>query len=138
MAPTAEDALEAALTSQPCDLWAVFDPAGHYGAAYLDDAVAAFRYARGPLLGRAAHYEVDGDGGHRLLRADDEHRLVDEVPSATLVARAGDGVATTIARALRAPNFRSEAGAICALHRFNFATAPPRAAAEVDLDWRRG
>lgn len=138
VAPTAEDALEAALTSQPCDLWAVFDPAGHYGAAYLDDAVAAFRYARGPLLGRAAHYEVDGDGGHRLLRADDEHRLVDEVPSATLVARAGDGVATTIARALRAPNFRSEAGAICALHRFNFATAPPRAAAEVDLDWRRG
>ncbi len=129
--------LEASLAQAGCDLWAVFDPAAHYGAAYLDDAVAASRYAPVPLLGRAAHFDVDGDGGHRLLRGGDEHRLVDEVPAATLVARAGEVEASTIAAALHQPDYRGDPGAICALHRFNFASSPPRDAAAVDLDWRR-
>ena len=136
-AASLEASLEASLVQTGCDLWAVFDSAAHYGAAYLDDAVAASRYAPVPLLGRAAHFDVDGDGGHRLVRAGDEHRLVDEVPSATLVVRAGEVPASTIAAALRDPAFRGDRGAICALHRFNFASSAPRDVAAVDLDWRR-
>ena len=55
----AHPAMIAALEAAGCDLWAIFDAGAHYGAAYLDDAVAASRYARTPLFGRAAHFVVD-------------------------------------------------------------------------------
>ena len=100
--------------------------------------MAASRYARTPLLGRAAHFVVDADGAHRLERGGDEHREVAEVPAASLVARAERADAATFAAALAGGTFRAEPGSVCALHRFNFATAPPRDAASVDLAWRRG
>jgi len=127
----------ASLEAAACDLWAVFDAGAHYGAAYLDDAVAASRYARTPLFGRAAHFVVDDGGGHRLERREDEHREVAEVPAASLVARAERADAAAFAAALAGGMFRAEPGSVCALHRFNFATAPPRDAAAVDLAWRR-
>ncbi|MGC6486737.1 MAG: hypothetical protein ACON4Z_03770, partial [Planctomycetota bacterium] len=90
-----------------------------------------------PLLGRAAHFVVDADGAHHLERGGDEHREVDEVPAASLVARSDRVEPAAFVAALAGGTFRAEPGSVCALHRFNFATAPPRDAAAVDLAWRR-
>jgi len=131
------DAFAQALADDKGELRAVFDAGAHYGAAYLNDAVVALRYAQAPVLGRAAHFVVDADGNHSFQRPDDEHRLVDEVPAASIVARADALGASELLRAVAGGAFRREGGAICALHRFNFATARPRDSAAVDLDWRR-
>jgi spore maturation protein CgeB len=133
----APDGLASSLAAGSGDIWAAFDPGAHYGAAYLDDAVAALRYARAPVLGRAAHFAVGGDGGAALQRPADEHRLVAEVPAASVVARAGAISADDLLAALRDGTYRASGPAVQALHRFNFATARPRDASSVDLEWRR-
>ncbi|MAD34215.1 MAG: hypothetical protein CMJ88_10730 [Planctomycetes bacterium] len=125
------------LAAQASDAWAVFDPSAHYGSAYLDDAVAALRYAQRPLLGRAAHFTIDGSGQHTLRRSDDEHRLVAEIPAASLVVRAGALAPERLLAATREAAFSADAASIQSLHRFNFATARPQDPAAVDLDWRR-
>lgn len=125
----------------PDDLVAVIDPDAHYGVCYLADAAIGLRYAPAPILGRGACFARSGDGRLEVQRVEREHRLVDRVPGASVVARFGS-LSTEHWRAILAGGELALDGnaRICSLHRFNFAPHELGDGARTiaDLDWRRG
>ena len=127
--------------ASPDDLVAVVRPEAHYGSCYLADAAVGLRYAPEPILGRSAHFAREPDGAMHVRDAEREHRLVDEVVGASVVARFGSLPIDAWQTVLGGQDLRVDTGrGICALHRFNFAphVLSDGEQASVDLDWRRG
>ena len=92
-----------------------------YGPQYMADHLQAFIYSPTAVLGKASHFELkQSSGSAELRREEDEHHIVDTVPSGTVCARRGSLNSKQIEELVYSGRADFEHSEIYAGHRFNY------------------
>ena len=120
------DACEEFLKATSAEIVCSMSPDAAYAETYVDEAAMFFRIPGVGLLGKACHFGLSEGSELRLVGSDDENRMVDSVPSATVCARKAALTAEILRLMLTEPIFQRADRSIFSTYRYGYVQAPAR------------
>ncbi len=120
------DACREFLKATQAEIVCNMSPEASYADSYVDEAVMFFRIPGIDFLGKACHFGLSDGDRLQLVGSDDENRMVNRVPSATVCARRAALTAEVLRRLLTDSVFGQPDRRIFSTYRYGYVHAPAR------------